>query len=86
MAHHETETRTRDDRRPPLQLETHCAMCGGRMLTIRRIRNVRAEPDTEPLCEKCIEEICAGQWLPDETEQPGTTCTGASCGWCGRCS
>lgn len=69
-----------------LQMELACARCGGALLTVRRVRHVRSEPDSEPLCERCIEELC-GSFEPDpRDEQPGSRCTEASCGGCGRCS
>ena len=71
-------------RRPRTQVETECAACGEPMVVIRLLRRVQAEPDTEPLCATCIDEMLS-ESHPDD-EQPGSRCTGAGCGWCGRCS
>ena len=68
------------------QVETECARCGEPMCVVRWLRKVSAEPDTEPLCERCTDEILHDREEYRDDEQPGSRCTGAGCGWCGRCS
>lgn len=69
----------RGRRYPTTQVETQCSECGEPMVVIRRLNKLRADPDTSPLCPQCISDLL-------DTEQPGSRCSGASCGWCGRCS